>query len=118
MEFGKENYEEREHEKRVKAALGAMPSEEGIAEMCARFKVLGEPSRLKILLALAAGELCVEHIVEAVGGKQSAVSHQLKILKDNKILKSRRDGQKILYAVADEHVMTMVDKAKEHLGCE
>ena len=110
--------EECEHEKRIKKALSNMPTEEGILEMCARFKVLGEPSRLKILLALSAGELCVEHIVQAVEGRQSAVSHQLKILKDNKILKSRRDGQKILYAVADAHILTMVKMAKEHLGCE
>ena len=110
--------EEELHERRVQDALKAMPSDDAIAEMCARFKALSEPSRLKILLALSGGELCVDHITEAVSGNQSAVSHQLKILKDNKILKSRRDGQKILYAVADGHVMTMIKMAKEHLGCE
>ncbi len=110
--------EEREHEKRLEKALGQMPSEAGLAEMGARFKLLGEASRLKILFVLAAGELCVEHISQAVGGKQSAVSHQLKILKDAKILKSRRDGQKILYSLSDGHVITMLDVAKEHLNCD
>ena len=108
---------EDEHLKRVEAAKKAMPSEERIYEMGARFKVISEPSRLKILLALSGGELCVEHITDAVGGNQSAVSHQLKILKDNKIIKSRRKGQNVLYSVSDWHVLTMIGVAKEHLDC-
>ena len=108
---------EREHEERVKAAKANMPAEEKIEEMGARFKVISEPSRLKILLALSGGELCVEHITEAVGGNQSAVSHQLKILKDNKIIKGRRDGKNVLYSVSDWHVLTMIGVAKEHLDC-
>ena len=103
------------HEGVMKAALAAMPSEEGIAVVAARFKAISEPSRLKILLALSAGELCVEHICAAVGGQQSAVSHQLKTLKDNRIIKSRRDGKNILYSVDDEHIVTMIRVAKEHL---
>ena len=80
---------EEEHEARVQEAKAQMPTDEKISEMGARFKVISEPSRLKILLALSGGELCVEHITEAVGGNQSAVSHQLKTLKDNKIIKCR-----------------------------
>lgn len=106
-----------EHEKRVAAAKSSMPTDEQIAEMGARFKVISEPSRLKILLALAAGELCVDHITEAVDGNQSAVSHQLKTLKDNKIIKSRREGKNILYSVSDWHILTMIGMAKEHLDC-
>ena len=94
-----------------------MPSDEEIADMGARFKVISEPSRLKILLALESGELCVEHITDAVGGNQSAVSHQLKILKDNKVIKSRRNGQNVLYSISDWHVLTMIGVAKEHLDC-
>lgn len=109
--------EEELHASRVRAAKEGMPSEEKIAEMGARFKVISEPSRLKILLALSGGELCVDHIKEAVGGNQSAVSHQLKILKDNKIIKSRRDGKNIIYSVSDWHILTMVNVAKEHLNC-
>ena len=113
-----EHEEERLHEERLKNALSAMPQDEGIGVMAARFKALSEPSRLKILLALAGGELCVEHITEAVCGNQSAVSHQLKTLKDNRIVKCRRAGKKILYSVADAHIMTMLEVAKEHLHCD
>lgn len=108
---------EQEHAERVEAVKAAMPADAKIEEMGARFKVISEPSRLKILLALSLGELCVDHITEAVGGNQSAVSHQLKTLKDNKIIKSRRSGQKVLYSVSDWHVLTMINVAKEHLDC-
>ncbi len=111
------NIEEKLHEKRLEEALSKMPSDEHIEEMGARFKALSEPSRLKILLALAGGELCVEHIAEAVGGNQSAVSHQLKALKDNRIIKCRRAGKKVLYAVSDWHIMAMIELSKEHLNC-
>ncbi len=109
---------EKLHEERIKVALENMPADGRIEEMAARFKAISEPSRLKILLALEGGELCVEHIVAAVGGNQSAVSHQLKTLKDNKIVKSRREGKKILYSVSDEHIMNMIELAKQHLDCE
>lgn len=107
-----------EHEQSVKKALDAMPSEENISELAARFKAISEPSRLKILLVLSCGELCVEHITQAVGGNQSAVSHQLKTLKDHRIIKCCRRGKQVIYSIADEHVMTMIDVAKEHLNCE
>ena len=109
--------EEEVHESRVKFALAAMPSEENIAEMSERFKALSEPSRLKILLALSGGELCVEHITQAVNGLQSAVSHQLKTLRLNKIVKCRRDGKKVLYSISDDHIVKMITIAKEHLNC-
>lgn len=105
------------HEERVKYAVEAMPSEEEISVMAARFKAISEPSRLKILLALSCGELCVEHLTAAVGGNQSAVSHQLKTLKDNKIVKARRNGKQVMYSVSDGHIMAMISVAKEHLNC-
>ena len=108
----------KEHEDTVMAALAAMPSDDAISVMAARFKAISGPSRLKILLALSEGELCVEHISKAVGGNQSAVSHQLKTLKDNRIIKSRRAGKNILYSVEDDHIMTMIKVAKEHLHCD
>lgn len=105
------------HEERVKFALSAMPSDDDIAEMAAHFKAIAEPSRLKILLALSCGELCVEHITLAVGGNQSAVSHQLKTLKDNKIVKATRRGKQVIYSISDGHVAAMLAMAKEHLDC-
>ena len=111
------NHEE-EHAFAAARAKMNMPKEEEIVSLATAFKAISEPSRLKILLALSAGELCVEHITKAVGGNQSAVSHQLKTLKDNRIIKSRRSGKNILYSVDDEHIMSMIRVAKEHLHCD
>lgn len=114
----KDNEQERyEHEERVRLVHSKMPQAEQIEEMAARFKAISEPSRLKILLALSCGELCVEHLTQAVGGNQSAVSHQLKTLKDNKIVKCKRNGKQVMYSVSDEHILTMINVAKEHLNC-
>ena len=104
-----------EHEASVQKVRCSMPSEEDVATMCAAFKALGEPSRMKILLALAEGEMCVYHIAEE--GQQSAVSHQLRILRDSRIIKSRRDGKNILYSLADEHVAKIIEMSREHLSC-
>ncbi len=110
--------EKLEHEERVRCAVDGMPSEDDVAELAARFKAISEPSRLKILLALSCGELCVEHLTQAVGGNQSAVSHQLKTLKDHRIIKCRRQGKQVIYSIADGHILTMISVAKEHLNCD
>ena len=109
---------EREHEEAVKRAKERMPNEENIERVCNTFRVIGEPSRMKIVLALLQGEMCVYHIVEACGGTQSAVSHQLRVLKDNRIIKSRRDGQNVLYSIADEHSVKIIQISEEHLNCQ
>lgn len=109
--------ERREHEERMSRALENMPEEDDLSELAARFKAISEPSRLKILFALSCGELCVEHLTQAVGGNQSAVSHQLKTLKDHRIIKCRRAGKQVIYSIADGHVMTIISVAKEHLNC-
>ncbi len=106
------------HHLAAQAAKENMPAEEAIERVAAAFKSISEPSRLKILFALRQGEMCVFHIVEAVGGTQSAVSHQLRILKDNHIIKSRRDGQNIVYSLADEHVVAVLELACSHLNCK
>ena len=107
-----------EHEQRILNVKQTMPTEEDIEELAARFKAISEPSRLKILLALSCGELCVEHLTQAVGGNQSAVSHQLKTLKDHRIIKCKRAGKQVIYSIADEHILTMISVAKEHLNCD
>lgn len=114
----KENCEhDCEHEALALKARAHMPSEEDLARACNVFRVLAEPSRMRIVLALKEGELCVYHIVEACGGTQSAVSHQLRVLKDNRVIKCRRDGQNMLYSLADEHIMKILEMSEEHLGC-
>ena len=100
-----------EHTMLAGRARKNMPAEEAIAQMCAAFKVIGEPSRMKILLALMEGEMCVYHIAEAVEGNQSNVSHQLRILR------SRREGKNILYSIADEHIASIVLMSKAHVHC-
>lgn len=109
---------EAEHQLAAGRAKNNMPVEEDVARVAEAFKALSEPCRLKILFALRQGELCVLHIVEAVGGTQSAVSHQLRLLKTNGIVKSRREGQNILYSLADEHVVAVLELACAHLKCE
>ncbi len=109
---------EKEHELAAKNALSNMPSDEETERVAALFKCISEPCRLKILFALRHGELCVLHIVEAVGGTQSAVSHQLRILKAHGAVKARREGQNIVYSIADEHVVAVLSLACEHLHCK
>ena len=109
---------EKEHKERLADALASMPREEVVLEMADIFRMLGEPSRLRIVLALTKGESCVYHLVEACGGTQSGVSHQLRVLKDNKIVKSRRAGQSVFYSIADEHIYKMLAIGIEHADCK
>lgn len=109
---------EKEHEERVLEAIKSMPSEEVVLEMADVFRMLGEPSRLRIVLALTKGESCVYHLVEACGGTQSGVSHQLRVLKDNKIVKSRRAGQSVFYSIADGHILEMLAVGMAHANCK
>lgn len=80
------------------------------------FKVLGDPTRLRILHALMAGEMCVQDIAVAIDASQSAVSHQLRILRDARLLQNRRDGKVIWYSLADNHVFTLVATGLEHVA--
>ncbi len=106
-----------EHSKAVERTKERMLAGENMEKVCNLFRVLAEPSRMKIVMALLQGETCVYHIAEGVGGAQSAVSHQLRILKDNGIVKSRREGQSILYSLADEHIIKIIEMASEHSAC-
>lgn len=92
-------------------------NEEKAARACDVFRMLSEPSRLKIVVSLMEGELCVYHILQAVGGTQSALSHQLRVLKDNRLLRARRVGQNVYYSLADEHVRQMVKMGLLHGEC-
>lgn len=109
---------EHDHELAVQKAKEHAMGEDDLSLMCSIFKVIAEPSRMKIILALMEGEMCVFHIVEAVGGNQSAVSHQLRILKDNRIIRARRDGKNIAYSIADEHILNLIKVCRDHLHCE
>ena len=79
------------------------------------FKVLGNPTRIRILLLLMERDTCVNDLAEQLGMTQSAVSHQLNLLKSNKLVKRRRDGKMIFYTLVDEHVKMVVEKGAEHI---
>lgn len=79
------------------------------------FKVFGDSTRLKILNVLFEEEMCVGDISGALNMTQSAVSHQLKVLKQSRLIRSRRDGKQIFYSLADDHVRLIIDQGKEHV---
>ena len=92
-----------------------LPDEEELIEMAELFKMFGDSTRIKILFGLFGGEKCVQEITEATGASQSAVSHQLRLLKQARLVRARRQGKQICYCLADEHVKTILGMAKEHL---
>ena len=79
------------------------------------FKVFGDPTRIRILYALSVEELCVQDIADRLSMTQSAISHQLRILKQNKLVKSRREGKSIFYSLADGHVSTIIAQGRDHI---
>ena len=80
------------------------------------FKVVGDETRMKILCTIAADEVCVNDISEKIGMTKSAVSHQLKLLKTEGLVKARRDGKNIYYSLDDQHVIDIIDIAFTHIG--
>ena len=89
--------------------------EDELIEMAELFKMFGDSTRIKILCVLFEGERCVQQITEAAGASQSAVSHQLRLLKQARLVRCRRSGKQIYYCLADDHVKTILGMAKEHL---
>ncbi|MBQ9392184.1 MAG: helix-turn-helix transcriptional regulator [Lachnospiraceae bacterium] len=92
-----------------------MPADELLIDLADLYKVFGDYSRIRIMYILLQEELCVQDIADALGMTQSAVSHQLKTLKQNKLVKARRDGKSIFYSLADDHVRIILDMGREHL---
>ena len=93
---------------------GAIPSDTLIYKVTEIFAALADSTRFKILSSLSGGEFCVHELVEICDVSQSAVSHQLRLLKDRGLVRARRDGQKIAYSFADEHVHTLILIGLEH----
>ena len=89
--------------------------EDELIEMAELFKMFGDSPRIKILCVLFEGEKCVQEIPAAAGASQSAVSHQLRLLKQARLVRSRRNGKQVCYTLADDHVKTILGMAKEHL---
>ena len=92
-----------------------MPDDEVLYELADLFRVFGDSTRIKILYALHDSELCVQDIADAVQLSQSAVSHQLRLLKASKLVKFRRDGKTVFYSLADDHIQTIMNQGMEHI---
>lgn len=98
-------------------AVDMMPDEELLYDLADLFKVFGDTTRIKILYALMEQDLCVADLAEIIGASQSAVSHQLRTLKQARLVKFQRDGKNVIYSLSDDHVYTVLAQGMTHI-CE
>ena len=104
------------HEEIVQQGNQVMPQEETLFDLTELFKVFGDSTRIKILYVLFEAEMCVCDIAQLLGMTQSAISHQLQVLKKSKLVKYRRDGKTVFYSLADDHVRSILDQGMEHVA--
>lgn len=95
--------------------MGALPDDEELSKIVQAFKVFGDNTRIKILWSLADEQLCVYDIARAVGMSQSAVSHQLRILRQARLVKVRREGKNNYYSLDDEHIQRIIEQVVIHV---
>lgn len=103
------------HEDVVASANEKMPDLDELYDLAELFKVFGDSTRIRILFTLFQSEMCVCDLAAALNMTQSAISHQLKILKQAKLVAGRREGKSVIYSLADEHVRTIIDQGREHI---
>lgn len=103
------------HMERVLAAQESAPGQEQVQRLSRIYKALGDPGRLSILLALRGGEMCVCDLAATVGASESAMSHQLRRLRDQALVKNRRQGPVLYYSLDDEHVSELIEVGLSHL---
>lgn len=103
------------HEDTIKYAKDNMPDEEVLYDLAELFKVFGDTTRVKILCALFESEMCVCDITNLLNMTQSAVSHQLRVLKTAKLVKNRKEGKTVYYSLSDEHVKLIFDQGLAHV---
>ena len=104
------------HTELLKIVDELMPDEEKLMDLAELFKIFGDTTRVRILFVLFESEVCVCDLAEALSMTQSAISHQLAILKRNKLVKSRREGKSVSYSLADDHVRTIISQGMEHVN--
>lgn len=104
------------HEETVEQVLRELPDDEQLYDLAELFKVFGDSTRIKILYALFEAELCVCDIAQLLNLTQSAVSHQLRVLKGSRLVKPRRDGKTVFYALSDDHVRKIIAQGMEHVN--
>lgn len=93
-----------------------LPGEDTLRDLADFYKVFGDVTRIRILYVLLHHEVCVCHLAEMLGMTQSAISHQLRVLKQMKLVKNRRDGKTIYYSLADDHIETIISQGMEHIA--
>jgi len=104
------------HEEVVNRVKAKMPSEENLYELADLFKVFGDSTRIKILWALVEAEMCVCDIAVLLNMTQSAISHQLRVLKQARLVKYRKDGKIVFYSLDDEHIKQIFDQGLTHIN--
>ena len=103
------------HEDAVAKVLSLLPEDERLYDLAELFRMFGDTTRIKILYVLFESELCVCDIAKLLGLTQSAVSHQLRILKDAKLVRFRREGKTVFYTLDDDHVRSILELGMEHI---
>ncbi len=103
------------HEELIKIVNDTMPDETELYDLAELFKVFGDSTRIRILFVLSSAEVCVCDLAKVLNMTQSAISHQLRILKQNKLVKSRREGKSVFYSLADGHVKTIIAQGRDHI---
>ncbi len=103
------------HQDIVNKVISSMPEETQLYDLAELFKIFGDTTRIKILYVLFQSEMCVCDIAQLLNMGQSAISHQLRVLKQAKLVKARRDGKTMFYSLADSHVRTIIDQGFEHI---
>ena len=104
------------HEQVVKQVMDVMPQGDELQQLAEFFRVFGDSTRIRILYALSQSELCVCDIASLLNMGQSAISHQLRALKQSKLVKYRREGKTVFYSLADGHVRTILGQGMEHVA--
>lgn len=104
-----------DHQALLELVRRESPDMDMLCDLADLFKVFGDTTRMRILYALSESEMCVCAIAEYLAMTQSAVSHQLKVLKDNHLVHARREGKTIYYALLDDHVRTIIGQGYDHL---
>ncbi|MHB8337635.1 MAG: ArsR/SmtB family transcription factor [Ignavibacteriaceae bacterium] len=101
---------------KVKKTKAKLPGIDETLQIAGIFKLLGDPTRLKIILALIENELCVCDLAAVINSTVSAVSHQLRLLRSEKLIKFRKDGKMVYYSIDDDHIKNLIDQLKEHVN--
>ena len=107
--------EEELHPEAIRQVREKLPQDEVLYDLAELFKVFGDSTRIRILFVLFESEMCVCDIAQLLNMTQSAISHQLRILKQSQLVKSRRDGKSVFYSLADDHVYRIINQGFEHI---